>query len=439
MVVLQLNVLLLDRLPFRVMPLSLAEELLISVLVVAKASLVDSELALLSVLDVASDKETASPAASSMTEDVASSVEPAAPSSELASADVVWTDVVPTLSTISDRSVVSTPAVRSTKKEAILAIFKISVALKAFAVLVASRLTLPTDQASPVSMAVAAFATDFSVSEISAPTRTSVDFVVLDKRPLSAVSTAHSTSVAAPLEVASVATLPLDVFDPSAAPVVSADSTRTLPQEVKDFSNSVAASSLLALMAADPTSAFRDSAAARPSQVVNARHPLSVSKRDNSSVRRAISELDSPPRDPPIRLLSSKDVSERESQERPPFPTAAKAATEAAMAAKEAAMAATEAAMAAAEAAMAAATAAASVAASAASAAEVATVASDGESINTDKEQTGLSVISDIELFLNTLCSLVELLDQICVLRARGYKNLPKLRKKIISTNHFFI
>ena len=44
---------------------------------------------------------------------------------------------------------------------------------------------------------------------------------------------------------------------------------------------------------------------------------------------------------------------------------------------------------------------------------EVATVATDIESINTDKEQTGLSVISDIELFLSTLCSLVELLPQI--------------------------
>merc|ERR1712060_316918 len=54
---------------------------------------------------------------------------------------------------------------------------------------------------------------------------------------------------------------------------------------------------------------------------------------------------------------------------------------------------------------------------------EVATVATDGESISADKEQTGLSVISDIELFLNTLCSLVELLDQPCVLRAKGYKN----------------
>ena len=431
MVVLQLNVLLLDRLPFRVMPLSLAEELLISVLVVAKASLVDSELALLSVLDVASDVETASPTALSMTEDAASSVEPAAPSSEPASADVVWTDVVPTLSTISDRSVASTPAVRSTKKEAILAIFKISVALKALAVLVASRLTLPTDQASPVSMAVAAFATDFSVSEMSVPTRTSVDFVVLDKRPVRSVSTAHSTSAAALLEVASVATLPSDVFDPSAAPVASEDSTRTFAQEVTDSSHSDPASSKLALVAADLTSAFRDSAAARPSQVVNARHPLLVSKRDNSSVRRAFTDLDSPPRDLPTRLLSSKDVSARESQARPPFPTAAKAATEAA---SEAAT----------EAAMAAATAAASEAASAnvtsaASAAEVATVASDGESINTDKEQTGLSVISDIELFLNTLCSLVELLDQPCVLKAKGYKNLPKLRKKIISTNHFFI
>merc|ERR1712083_647286 len=139
---------------------------------------------------------------------------------------------------------------------------------------------------------------------------------------------------------------------------------------------------------------------------------MGVSKRDNSSVRDPLPQLEPPPSDPPLRLFPSEDV--RVSPPRPPSPrdstTAATAALNPSTTAASAAPA--------------------SVAASAAR--EVATVATAGESINTDKEQTGLSVISDIELFLSTLCSLVELLPQPCVLRAKGYKNLPKLRKKII-------
>merc|ERR1712051_697276 len=263
----------LDRLPFSKMPLLLADALLILVLVVLVPSPVDSVLALLSVLDVASDKETRSLTESSMTEDVASSVVPAVPSSELASADVAWTDVAPTCSTISDRLVASTPAVKSTRREAISAIFRTSVVL-------------------PASVA----------SVMSAPTRTSVVSVVLDKRPRESASTADSTSVAPLSVVASVPTPPLDVSTHSAVPVVSVDSTRTLTQEVTDSPTSVVNSSLPALMPpADLTDLSRDSAAARPSQVVPARHPLSVSRRVNLSVSRANSELDLPLADPPLR------------------------------------------------------------------------------------------------------------------------------------------
>merc|ERR1719464_2519086 len=265
----------LDRLPFSKMLLSLADALLILVPVAEVASPVDSVLALPSVLEVtvASDVVTRSPTESSMTEDVASSVVPAVPLSVLASADVVWTDVVPTCSTISDRLVASTPAVKSTRREAILAIFPTSVVLKASLALVASRPTLPTDQASQVSMAVKVSTTD------------SVDSVVLDKRPRELVLTADSTSVAPLSVVASVPTPPLDVSTPSAVPVVSVDSTRTSPQEVTDSNKSVVNSSLLASMPpADLTDLSRDSAAARLSQVVPPRHPSSVSRRVNSSV-----------------------------------------------------------------------------------------------------------------------------------------------------------
>ena len=434
----------LDRLPFSKMPLSLADALLILVPVAEVASPVDSVLALPSVLEVtvASDVVTRSPTESSMTEDAASSVVPAVPSSVLASADVVWTDVVPTCSTISDRLVASTPAVKSTRREAILAIFPTSVVLKASLALVASRPTLPTDQASQVSMAVKVSTTDSVDSVTSAPTRTSVVSVVLDKRPRELVLTADSTSVAPLSVVASVPTPPLDVSTPSAAPVVSVDSTRTSPQEVTDSNKSVVNSSLLASMPpADLTDLSRDSAAARLSQVVPPRHPSSVSRRVNSSVREATSELDSPPEDPHLRLFPSEDarasVSERPPSPRDsttvpitdPLPTTTAATTELNASTTAATTDLNPST-----------TAASADPASVASAArEVATVATDGESISTDKEQTGLSVISDIELFLNTLCSLVELLYQPCVLRAKGYKNLPKLRKKIISTNHFFI
>ena len=418
----------LDRLPFSKMPLSLPDTLLILVLVVLVPSPVDSVLVLPSVLEVAvaSDVVTRSPTESSMTEDVASSVVPAVPSSVLASADVVSTNVVPTCSTISDRLVALTPAVKSTLTEVISAIFRTSVVLKASLALVASRPTLPTDQASQVSMAAPVSATDSVVSVTSAPTRTSVVSVVLDKRPREEVSTADSTSVAPLSVVASVPTPPLDVSTPSAVPVVSVDSTRTSPQEVPDSNNSVEPSSLLALMPpADLTDLSRDSAAARLSQVVKPRHPSSVSRRDNSSARRA-PQSDSPPRDPPTRLFPSEDARASVS-ERHPFPrdsttvpTTENNPSTTAASAQPASVAA-------------------SAAREVATVAPVATVATDGESISTDKEQTGLSVISDIELFLNTLCSLVELLYQPCVLRAKGYKNLPKLRKKIISTNHFFI
>merc|ERR1712141_171551 len=145
-----------------------------------------------------------------------------------------------------------------------------------------------------------------------------------------------------------------------------------------------------------------------------------MGKRDNSSVRDPLSQLEPPPPDPPLRLFPSEDV--RVSPPRPPSPrdsttvatTAPRASTTAATTAPQDSTTA--------------ATADLNPSTTAASAArEVATVATAGESINTDKEQTGLSVISDIELFLSTLCSLVELLPQPCVLRAKGYKNLPKL------------
>merc|ERR1712223_673459 len=328
---------------------------------------------------------------------------------------------------ISVRSVASTPAVRSTRIEAISAIFQTSVVLRVSLALVASRLTLPTDQASQVSMAARASATDFAVSVMSVPTRTSAVSVVLDKRPRELASTAYSTSVAALSEVASVLTPLLDVLTPSAATVVSVDSTRTLPQEVRDSNSSETISSKLALMPpADLTDLSRDSAAARPSQVAPARLPSLVSKRDNSSVRSLPSQLDPSPSDPPLRLFPSEDV--RVSPRRPPSPrdsttaapTVPRASTTAATTAPR-------------DSTTAASAPPASVAASAAREVSVATAATATESINTDKEQTGLSVISDIELFLSTLCSLVELLPQPCVLRAKGYKNLPKLRKKIIS------
>merc|ERR1712223_1612593 len=327
---------------------------------------------------------------------------------------------------ISVRSVASTLAVRSTRIEAISAIFQTSVVLRASLALVASRLTLPTDQASQVSMAARASATDFAVS------------VVLDKRPGKLASTADSTSVAALSEVASVLTPLLDVLTPSARPVVSVDSTRTLPQEVRDSNRSETNSSKLALMPpADLTDPSRDSAAARLSQVVPARLPSLVSKRDNSSVRSLPSQLDPSPSDPPLRLFPSEDV--RVSPRRPPSPrdsttaatTVPRASTTAATTApRDSTTAATTDLNPSTTAASAPP---ASVAASAAREVSVATAATATESINTDKEQTGLSVISDIELFLSTLCSLVELLPQPCVLRAKGYKNLPKLRKKIIS------
>ena len=76
--------------------LLLPEELLLLVLVAVEVSPVDSVLALPSVSDAPSELVTSSPTESSMTEDVASSVVPLVPSSELASADVEWTDVVPT-------------------------------------------------------------------------------------------------------------------------------------------------------------------------------------------------------------------------------------------------------------------------------------------------------------------------------------------------------
>merc|ERR1711981_1384787 len=156
----------------------------------------------------------------------------------------------------------------------------------------------------------------------------------------------------------------------------------------------------------------RDSAAADPSQVAPARLPSLVSKRDNSSVRDPLPQLEPPPSDPPLRLFPSEDV--RVSPPRPPSPrdsttaatTAPRASTTAATTDLNPSTTATSAVPA-------------SMAASAArEVATVATVATAGESINTDKEQTGLSVISDIELFLSTLCSLVELLPQPCVLRA---------------------
>merc|ERR1712223_2341833 len=208
---------------------------------------------------------------------------------------------------ISVRSVASTLAVRSTRIEAISAIFQTSVVLRASLALVASRLTLPTDQASQVSMAARASATDFAVS------------VVLDKRPGKLASTADSTSVAALSEVASVLTPLLDVLTPSARPVVSVDSTRTLPQEVRDSNRSETNSSKLALMPpADLTDPSRDSAAARLSQVAPARLPSLVSKRDTSSVRTLPSQLDPTPSDPPLRLFPSEDV--RVSPRRPPSP-----------------------------------------------------------------------------------------------------------------------
>merc|ERR1711981_1295719 len=62
----------------------------------------------------------------------------------------------------------------------------------------------------------------------------------------------------------------------------------------------------------------RDSAAADPSQVAPARLPSLVSKRDNSSVRDPLPQLEPPPSDPPLRLFPSEDV--RVSPPRPPSP-----------------------------------------------------------------------------------------------------------------------
>merc|ERR1711981_1103043 len=64
----------------------------------------------------------------------------------------------------------------------------------------------------------------------------------------------------------------------------------------------------------------RDSAAADPSQVAPARLPSLVSKRDNSSVRDPLPQLEPPPSDPPLRLFPSEDV--RVSPPRPPSPGA---------------------------------------------------------------------------------------------------------------------
>merc|ERR1711997_665457 len=120
------------------------------------------------------------------------------------------------------------------------------------------------------------------------------------------------------------------------------------------------------------------------------------STRDNSSVRDPLPQLEPPPSDPPLRLFPSEDV--RVSPPRPPSPRdSTTAATTVPRDSTTAATADLNPSTTAASAPPA------SVAASAAR--EVATVATAGESINTDKEQTGLSVISDIELFLSTLCS----------------------------------
>merc|ERR1739844_672233 len=237
---------------------------------------------------------------------------------------------------------------------------------------------------------------------MSAPTRTSVVSVVLDKRPRESVSTADSTSVAPLSVVASVPTPPLDVSTHSAVPVVSVDSTRTLTQEVTDSPTSVVNSSLPALMPpADLTDLSRDSAAARPSQVVPARHPLLVSRRVNLSVSRANSELDLPLEDPPLRLFPSEDT--RVSAREPPSPR--DSTTAATTVLRPSTTAATTDLSPSTTAAITdlnpTTTEASAVPASVASAArEVATAATDGESISADKEQTGLSVISDIELFL---------------------------------------
>merc|ERR1711953_1282401 len=100
---------------------------------------------------------------------------------------------------------------------------------------------------------------------------------------------------------------------------VSVDSTRNLPQEVRDSNSSETNSSKLALMPpADLTDPSRDSAAASPSQVAPARLPSLVSKRDNSSVRDLPSQLEPPPSDPLLKLFPSEDV--RVSPKRPPSP-----------------------------------------------------------------------------------------------------------------------
>merc|ERR1712010_105017 len=92
----------------------------------------------------------------------------------------------------------------------------------------------------------------------------------------------------------------------------SVDSTRTSAQEVPDLTPSVETSSLLALLPpADLTDPSRASAVDKPSQVVNARPPLSVFLRDNSSVEAAASVPVLPPADPLLRLLTLPDVSER--------------------------------------------------------------------------------------------------------------------------------
>merc|ERR1712051_229134 len=133
----------------------------------------------------------------------------------------------------------------------------------------------------------------------------------------------------------------------------------------------------------------------------------------NLSVSRANSELDLPLADPPLRLFPSEDA--RVSAREPPSPrdTTTAATTDlnpSTTAATTDVSPSTTAAPTDVSPSTTAATTdlnpstteASAVPASVASVArEVATAATDGESISADKEQTGLSVISDIELFLN--------------------------------------
>merc|ERR1719454_1757302 len=130
---------------------------------------------------------------------------------------------------------------------------------------------------------------DSLVSVMSAPTRTSVVSVVLETNKTLEVSTDNSTSVAALLEAVSVPTPSRDVSDPSAAPVVSKESTRTLAQEVPDLTPSVDNSSMLDFKPlADLTEESEASAVDKPSQVVPPRLPSLVLIRDNSSVEEAV-------------------------------------------------------------------------------------------------------------------------------------------------------